>query len=126
MASATAPTTLALLKTTAASSSASRTSASLLRVPSTRVQNPVSLRHSIGFAFSVGDSVLSRTVSSSVRSVSGKGSRGVVSMAKKSVGDLTAADLKGKKVFVRTFPWMRTRTSLMIPGFVLPIQPSSI
>lgn len=27
--------------------------------------------------------------------------RGVVSMAKKSVGDLTAADLKGKKVFVR-------------------------
>ncbi|KAI4302243.1 hypothetical protein MLD38_038017 [Melastoma candidum] len=28
--------------------------------------------------------------------------RGVISMAKKSVGDLTAADLKGKKVFVRS------------------------
>jgi phosphoglycerate kinase len=27
--------------------------------------------------------------------------RGVVSMAKKSVGDLSAAELKGKKVFVR-------------------------
>ena len=27
--------------------------------------------------------------------------RGVVSMVKKSVGDLTSADLKGKKVFVR-------------------------
>ncbi|GLT41244.1 hypothetical protein SLA2020_153230 [Shorea laevis] len=101
MASSTAPTTFSLLKTTAASSSASRTSASLLRVPSTRVQKPVPLRHSIGFASSVGDSVLSRRVSSRVRSVSGKGSRGVVSMAKKSVGDLTAADLKGKKVFVR-------------------------
>lgn len=31
----------------------------------------------------------------------GKGVRGVTSMAKKSVGDLTAADLKGNKVFVR-------------------------
>ena len=27
--------------------------------------------------------------------------KGVVSMVKKSVGDLTSADLKGKKVFVR-------------------------
>ena len=31
----------------------------------------------------------------------GKGSRGVVTMAKKSVGDLTEADLKGKRVLVR-------------------------
>ncbi|GKV29415.1 hypothetical protein SLEP1_g38344 [Rubroshorea leprosula] len=101
MASATAPTTLSLLKTTAASSSATRTSASLLRVPSVRGHNLVPLRHSIGFASSVGDSLLYRSVSSRVRSVRGKGSRGVVSMAKKSVGDLTSADLKGKKVFVR-------------------------
>lgn len=35
-----------------------------------------------------------------MRSVSGRGVR-VVSMAKKSVGDLSAAELKGKKVFVR-------------------------
>ncbi|CAI5503294.1 unnamed protein product [Closterium sp. Naga37s-1] len=31
----------------------------------------------------------------------GKGTRGVVTMAKKSVGSLTEADLKGKRVFVR-------------------------
>lgn len=33
--------------------------------------------------------------------VSGKGSRGVVTMSKKSVGSLTEADLKGKRVLVR-------------------------
>jgi len=40
-------------------------------------------------------------VASKVRTVSGRGVRGVVSMAKKSVGDLSGAELKGKKVFVR-------------------------
>ena len=40
-------------------------------------------------------------VASRVKSVHGKGVRGVVCMAKKSVGDLTGADLKGKRVFVR-------------------------
>ncbi|PPR84290.1 hypothetical protein GOBAR_AA36425 [Gossypium barbadense] len=105
MASATTSTTLSLLKTTASttSSSASRSSASLIRLPSTRRHLKSSpLIHSLGFSSAAsGDSLLSLHVSSKVRSFKGKGSRGVVSMAKKSVGDLTAADLKGKKVFVR-------------------------
>lgn len=36
-----------------------------------------------------------------MRSVNGRGVRGVVSMAKKSVGDLSSSELKGKRVFVR-------------------------
>lgn len=40
-------------------------------------------------------------MASRIRSIKGKATRGVVSMAKKSVGDLTGADLKGKKVFIR-------------------------
>lgn len=43
---------------------------------------------------------LASTVSAQI-STSGKGTRAVVCMAKKSVGDLTEADLKGKKVLVR-------------------------
>ncbi|KAB2096283.1 hypothetical protein ERO13_A01G097500v2 [Gossypium hirsutum] len=105
MASATTSTTFSLLKTTASttSSSASRSSASLIRLPSTRRHlKSSSLIHSLGFSSAAsGDSLLSLHASSKVRSFKGKGSRGVVSMAKKSVGDLTAADLKGKKVFVR-------------------------
>ncbi|KAK8997157.1 hypothetical protein V6N11_020641 [Hibiscus sabdariffa] len=102
MASSTTSTALSLLKTTA-SSSASRPSASFLHLPSTRRHLKSSpLTHSLGFSSAAsGDSLLSLHVSSKVRSFKGKGSRGVVSMAKKSVGDLSAADLKGKKVFVR-------------------------
>ncbi|RWW44938.1 hypothetical protein BHE74_00049265 [Ensete ventricosum] len=58
----------------------------------------------LGFAGAAADPLLVAHVAAKIRSVagrSGRGSRGVASMAKKSVGDLTAADLKGKKVFVR-------------------------
>eukprot|EP00249_Psilotum_nudum_P010795 c22774_g1_i1 orf=510-1988(-) len=41
------------------------------------------------------------SVSGSVRKWRGKGCRGVVCMAKRSVGDLKEVDLKGKRVFVR-------------------------
>lgn len=40
-------------------------------------------------------------MASRVQSSKGKASRGVVSMAKRSVGDLSGAELRGKKVFVR-------------------------
>ncbi|KAF2317690.1 hypothetical protein GH714_039580 [Hevea brasiliensis] len=96
MASATAPTTLSLLKTTTPSSSTTR--ASLLPVSSTGLRS-ISLRR-LGFA--AADPLFTRHVASKIQSFgSGKASRAVVSMAKKSVGELTAADLKGKKVFVR-------------------------
>lgn len=58
----------------------------------------------LGFAGAAADPCLALNVASRVREVAGpagRGPRGVVSMAKKSVGDLTGADLKGKKVFVR-------------------------
>ncbi|XP_042383494.1 phosphoglycerate kinase, chloroplastic-like [Zingiber officinale] len=58
----------------------------------------------MGFAFAAGDRLLTAHVADRILAVagrSGRGIRGVVSMAKKSVGDLTVADLKGKKVFVR-------------------------
>ncbi|RRT78296.1 hypothetical protein B296_00027284 [Ensete ventricosum] len=58
----------------------------------------------LGFAGAAADPLLVVHVAAKIRSVAGRswrGSRGVASMAKKSVGDLTAADLKGKKVFVR-------------------------
>ncbi|KAB5544485.1 hypothetical protein DKX38_012597 [Salix brachista] len=98
MASATAPTTLSLLKTAAASTSTS-VRASLLPV-STSGLRTTSLR---GLGFSAADPLFSSHVVSKIRSFksNGRSPRAVVSMAKKSVGDLTAADLKGKRVFVR-------------------------
>ncbi|KAJ6768298.1 PHOSPHOGLYCERATE KINASE [Salix koriyanagi] len=95
MASATAPTTLSLLKTAAASTSTS-VRASLLPV-STSGLRTTSLR---GLGFSAADPLFSSHVVSKIRSFksNGRSPRAVVSMAKKSVGDLTAADLKGKKV----------------------------
>ena len=100
MASATAPTTLSLLPTTT-SSSTSHTRSSLLHLSPT--SSSISLRSTSlrRLGFSVADPLFSLNVASKVRSFGGKGVRGVVSMAKKSVGDLTAAELKGKKVFVR-------------------------
>ncbi|CAA7405466.1 unnamed protein product [Spirodela intermedia] len=58
----------------------------------------------LGFAGAAADPCLALNVASRVREVAGpagRGPRGVVSMAKKSVGDLTGVDLKGKRVFVR-------------------------
>lgn len=100
MASATAPTTLSLLPTTT-SSSTSHTRSSLLHLSPT--SSSISLRSTSlrRLGFSAADPLLSLQVASKVRSFGGKGVRGVVSMVKKSVGDLTSADLKGKKVFVR-------------------------
>ncbi|KAL5100640.1 hypothetical protein RYX36_004967 [Vicia faba] len=97
MASATAPTTLSLLPTTKSSSTSSATpSSSRVHLSSFLGGRPL---RRLGFA--AADPLLAVQVASKVRSVSGRGVRGVVSMAKKSVGDLSAAELKGKKVFVR-------------------------
>ncbi|CAL5321301.1 unnamed protein product [Camellia sinensis] len=102
MASAASPTSLSLIPTT--SSSASRTRSSLnapSSLPATRFLRSSTRR--LGFAGAAADPLLSLHVASKLRSLkaTGKASRGVASMAKKSVGDLTAAELKGKKVFVR-------------------------
>ncbi|XP_050221939.1 phosphoglycerate kinase, chloroplastic [Mercurialis annua] len=98
MASATAPTTLSLLKTTASSSSSTtRARPSLLPISGLRATSLSRL------SFTAADSLFSQHVASKIKTLtsSSKPSRAVVSMAKKSVGDLTASDLKGKKVFVR-------------------------
>ncbi|CAI9760318.1 unnamed protein product [Fraxinus pennsylvanica] len=58
----------------------------------------------LGFAGAAFDPLLAHYVATKLRSFkssSVKPVRGVASMTKKSVGDLTAAELKGKKVFVR-------------------------
>lgn len=98
MASAAASPAYSLLKSTGgvASSAATRARASLLPIPFTSVS-----ARPLGFSATLDSRRFSLHVASKVESVRGKGSRGVVSMAKKSVGDLTSADLKGKKVFVR-------------------------
>ncbi|PRQ30429.1 putative phosphoglycerate kinase [Rosa chinensis] len=98
MASASAPTTLSLLQSTTASSTSRAARAS----PS-HVSLPSSLKPTIRrLGFAAADPLFAFQVAAKVRSFgSGKAVRGVVAMAKKSVGDLTEADLKGKKVFVR-------------------------
>ncbi|XP_017247797.1 phosphoglycerate kinase, chloroplastic [Daucus carota subsp. sativus] len=98
MASATSPTSLSLLPTTSSSSSSTRSRAFL----NTRFLNSP-LRRGLGFAASAADPLLSIHVASKLRSFafSAKPIRGVASMAKKSVGDLGEAELKGKNVFVR-------------------------
>ncbi|XP_027339853.1 phosphoglycerate kinase, cytosolic-like [Abrus precatorius] len=99
MASAAAPTTFSLLhSTTASSSSTTSSSSTRLHFSSTLRVRP--LRRSLGF--SAADPLLAATVAARVGAVrGGKGARAVVSMAKKSVGDLSASELKGKRVFVR-------------------------
>ncbi|KAH0468810.1 hypothetical protein IEQ34_002042 [Dendrobium chrysotoxum] len=99
MASAASPASFSLLPSTSSSSSSRRLSAPAAAA--------VVLRSSVrrlGFAGAAADSLLTAHVASKIREVagrSGRGPRGVAAMAKRSVGGLTAADLKGKKVFVR-------------------------
>ncbi|XP_022149703.1 phosphoglycerate kinase, chloroplastic [Momordica charantia] len=101
MASAASRATFHLLPTT--SSSTSSTRAALLQFAPATSSSSIRLRSAatqrLGFA--AADPLFSLHVASKIRPFRGKASRGVVSMAKKSVGDLTTADLKGKKVFVR-------------------------
>ncbi|KAL8166567.1 hypothetical protein V2J09_008066 [Rumex salicifolius] len=96
---ASASSSLSLLKNRGSSSSSSTRTPSVVRLGST-FRPPLRL---LGFAGAAGDPVFSAHVGSRIQSLRGSGKpvRGVVSMAKKSVGDLAAADLKGKKVFVR-------------------------
>ncbi|XP_026384369.1 phosphoglycerate kinase, cytosolic-like [Papaver somniferum] len=106
MASTASHTTLSLLRTTASSSSTrnNRVSSSLQVAAASRLRNiglHVRNPKSLGFSGVAVDPLLSSHVSSQIGAVSGKGVRGVVSMAKKSVGDLSASELKGKRVFVR-------------------------
>ncbi|KAK2972035.1 hypothetical protein RJ640_005055 [Escallonia rubra] len=98
MASAASPSSLSLIPTT--SSSTSRTRSVPTALPTRFLRSPL---RRLGFAGAAADPLLSAHVASKLRSLksSGKPVRGVASMAKKSVGDLTEADLKGKKVFVR-------------------------
>uniref|UniRef100_A0A2P2M3S0 Phosphoglycerate kinase n=1 Tax=Rhizophora mucronata TaxID=61149 RepID=A0A2P2M3S0_RHIMU len=95
---ATAPTiALSLLKTATSTATRTRPQASILPFCSSCTGlRTTTLRH-LGFAAT--NPLLALHVASKSRSC--KAGRAVVSMAKKSVGDLTAADLKGKKVFVR-------------------------
>ncbi|WZY83703.1 hypothetical protein YC2023_030087 [Brassica napus] len=101
MASVAASPAFSLLKSTGgaiASSTSTRARASLLPItPSSKSISP----RPLGFSAVLDSHRFSLHVASKVHSVRGRGTRGVVSMAKKSVGDLTSADLKGKKVFVR-------------------------
>ncbi|KAK4434691.1 Phosphoglycerate kinase, chloroplastic [Sesamum alatum] len=83
-----------------ASTAAARAS---LTAPTSRFLSKTPLRR-LGFAAAAADPLLSHHVATklvSFKNASAKPVRGVASMAKKSVGDLSAADLKGKKVFVR-------------------------
>ncbi|XP_074585800.1 phosphoglycerate kinase, chloroplastic-like [Curcuma longa] len=96
-----------MTSTAAATFSLLPTSSSRRRVAAASASASVSLRPSfrrLGFACATADRLLTAHVADRIQAVAGKsgrGTRGVVSMAKKSVGDLTTADLKGKKVFVR-------------------------
>ncbi|CAN0901914.1 Phosphoglycerate kinase, chloroplastic [Linum grandiflorum] len=107
MASATAPTSLSLLKATASSSAASRSRASILpfssylRRPSSSAAAAASIRSSIGFSAAAEPLFASSNGGSPSIVRSRPYRRLVVSMVKKSVGDLSSAELKGKKVFVR-------------------------
>eukprot|EP00268_Persea_americana_P046624 TRINITY_DN480_c0_g3_i1.p1 TRINITY_DN480_c0_g3~~TRINITY_DN480_c0_g3_i1.p1 ORF type:complete len:432 (-),score=118.72 TRINITY_DN480_c0_g3_i1:576-1871(-) len=101
MASAATPTSFSLLQSSTSSSSSRNRSST--QVAASRRLHAGGLRsaplRSVGF--SAADPLLALNVAAKVGSGKGRGPRGVVSMAKKSVGDLSAADLKGKKVFVR-------------------------
>ncbi|KAK8953033.1 hypothetical protein KSP40_PGU007145 [Platanthera guangdongensis] len=58
----------------------------------------------LGFASAAADPLLAAHIASKMRGMGGCSRwvpRGVTAMAKRSVGDLTVADLKGKRVFVR-------------------------
>ncbi|KAJ8443794.1 hypothetical protein Cgig2_017275 [Carnegiea gigantea] len=101
MASAAVPSSLSLLHSSSASSSTTtRRSATLVHL--TSAFRP-SLRR-LGFAGSFADAAFSAHVLSKIhsfKSSSAKSLRAVITMRKKSVGDLTATDLKGKRAFVR-------------------------
>ncbi|XP_008776889.2 phosphoglycerate kinase, cytosolic-like [Phoenix dactylifera] len=105
MASAASPTSLSLHPSSSSSLSSSRRQAAAVAFPASR--GAVALRsplHRLGFAGAAADPLLAVHVAERIWEVagrSGRGPRGVATMAKKSVGDLTAADLKGKRVFVR-------------------------
>ncbi|KAG7600717.1 Phosphoglycerate kinase [Arabidopsis suecica] len=95
MASTAATAALSIIKSSGGAAVTRSSRISFLPIPSTAVS-----ARRLGFS-AVVDSRFSVHVASKVQSVRGKGTRGVITMAKKSVGDLTSADLKGKKVFVR-------------------------
>ncbi|EHA8587237.1 phosphoglycerate kinase, cytosolic [Cocos nucifera] len=107
MASAASPTSLSLRPSSSpsASPSSSRRQAAAVAFPASHgavaLRSPV---HRLGFAGAAADPLLAIHVAARIRAVagrSGRGPRGVAAMAKKSVGDLTATDLKGKRVFMR-------------------------
>jgi phosphoglycerate kinase len=97
MASAAAPPTSLSLAARAATRAAAAAAAPLRRGGlATACQSARSL------AFAAGDARLAVHVASRCRQAfSGRGTRAMATMAKKSVGELTEADLEGKRVFVR-------------------------
>ncbi|KAF8390896.1 hypothetical protein HHK36_023195 [Tetracentron sinense] len=101
MASATSHTSLSLLPSTSRSRSSLQAVASISSSHFQSVGFRAPLRR-LGFSGTAVDPLLVLHVAAKIRGVGIKGVRGVVvSMAKKSVGDLKSEDLKGKKVFVR-------------------------
>ncbi|KAI3703152.1 hypothetical protein L6452_28908 [Arctium lappa] len=100
MASAASSASFSLLPTTTPSSTTSRNNnnnPTLVRLPSPFLRSPLP-----ALGFTAADPLLSSHVASKLRSIARPNPiTGIVSMAKKSVGDLSSAQLKGKKVFVR-------------------------
>nr|ACG28158.1 phosphoglycerate kinase [Zea mays]ACG28313.1 phosphoglycerate kinase [Zea mays] len=97
MASAAAPPTSLSLAARAATRAAAAAAAPLRRGGLATACQPA-----WSLAFAAGDARLAVHVASRCRQAfSGRGTRAMATMAKKSVGELTEADLEGKRVFVR-------------------------
>ncbi|XP_076926081.1 phosphoglycerate kinase 3, cytosolic-like [Bidens hawaiensis] len=100
MASASSPASFSLLPTISSSSSSSSRAHPTLRLHSPFLRSPL---RGLGFA-AVADPSFSAHVATKLQSFTTSSSNPisrVISNAKKSVGDLSPAELKGKKVFVR-------------------------
>ncbi|RWR81944.1 phosphoglycerate kinase, cytosolic-like protein [Cinnamomum micranthum f. kanehirae] len=105
MASATSPNSLSLFSSSSSYSSHHRPSFHVASLPRLHVGGLrfAPLRR-LGFSSISIDPLLALHAASRLRAAAATGCggvRGMASMSKKSVGDLTAADLKGKKVFLR-------------------------
>lgn len=95
---AAAPTSLSLAARAATRAAAAAAAATPLR----RGGLAAACQPARSLAFAAGDARLAVHVASRCRQAStARGTRAMATMAKKSVGDLTEADLEGKRVFVR-------------------------
>jgi phosphoglycerate kinase len=96
---AAAPTSLSLA---ARAATRAATAAAAAAAPLRRGGLAAACQPARSLAFAAGDARLAVHVASRCRQASSaRGTRAMATMAKKSVGDLTEADLEGKRVFVR-------------------------